>query len=106
MSECPGCADPDTDVPHSESCKAWPKAWNNAYDQATEARKTFGDTRGTFAETPIPPVLNEKDFYWSVLDHDDDFDGFLHIVCTRDGSSLKIQLQDILKHLSAVTGVK
>lgn len=49
-------------------------------------------------------VINE-DFYWDITDCDDDFDGFLHIVSTRDGSEIKIEIKNILSALEFVKSV-
>ncbi len=40
-----------------------------------------------------------KDHYWSILGPDDDYDGFLYIVCTADGSAIKISIEDLVAHL-------
>lgn len=40
------------------------------------------------------PILNDDDFYWEIGDDGED-DGFLHIVCTIDGSEIKIPLKGL-----------
>lgn len=54
---------------------------------------------GAQAGPPIPrkaPIANNKDWYWEVEDEDGDYDGYLHIVCTVDGSQLKIKLDELV----------
>ena len=39
--------------------------------------------------------------YWETCDADEDYDGFLHIVSTLNGSEIKVKIADIV-HTAAV----
>ena len=49
-----------------------------------------------------PPHVSQDDFYWEIIDEDGDHDEFLHIVSIRDGSELKININDVLKQLDHI----
>jgi len=46
------------------------------------------------------------DFYWELVDEDDDYDGFLHLTSTYDGSGIKIGLKDIIKSLGIIRVIR
>lgn len=45
----------------------------------------------------IEKHISESDFYWDVTNGDGEYDGFVHIVSIRDGSEIKINLDELLK---------
>lgn len=45
------------------------------------------------------PHVRQDDFYFDVADYNEDYDGFIHVVSTRDGSEIKIEIEKLLNLL-------
>lgn len=50
-------------------------------------------------QTKKEPHVKQEDFYYDVVDHDDDYDGFIHIVSVRDGSEIKLDIEALKNSL-------
>lgn len=44
-------------------------------------------------------VMKKADCYWEIIDDDNEYDGYLHVVSTVDGSEIKIPVSGIITEL-------